>query len=323
MLFCDIIYNMSEITEKGDVYVDFRSLTKYMDDLIKTYDIPSCDCSIYYDGINVFRYKSGYTDYEKRRRIGRRDLYFLHSAAKLVNCVAVMQLAESYKIHLNDKFSDYVDGFEADCSISEFISRYSHTPKLEIELYNYSNTDKLIRKVTGQSLADYAEKNIFSPLKMKSTSYKLTNKNIGRIAKQYSFEKLSGTPVEIKTNVEEIFAKNDGCLITSVDDFALFCETICNFGKSKNKYELLTTHSVKELIGSIIFSETEKEDAYVCVGYNGSLVIIDLKKKISLVYVQHMKNITADRMHMYPELRKTAYECIGADTWSKGYNMFP
>ena len=58
MLFCDIIYNMSEITEKGDVYVDFRSLTKYMDDLIKTYDIPSCDCSIYYDGINVFRYKN-------------------------------------------------------------------------------------------------------------------------------------------------------------------------------------------------------------------------------------------------------------------------
>lgn len=301
--------------------VDFRNLTKYMDKLIKDYDIPSCDCSIYYDGVNVFRYKSGYTSYEKRRRIGRRDLYFLHSAAKLVNCVAAMQLVEQYKINLNDKISDYVEG--VDCTLSEFITRYSHTPKLEMETYNYSNLSKLFEKLTGYSLADYARENIFLPLKMKSTSYVLTEKNIGRIAKQYSYDKNTHTPIEIKNNIEDIFKKNEGCLITSVDDFASFCETICNGGTKKNKYRLLTEHSVDMLIGNIIYSETEKEDAYVCVGYNGSLVIIDLKKKISLVYVQHMKNISLNQMHMYPELRKTAYECIGADTWSKGYNMFP
>jgi len=67
----------------------------------------------------------------------------------------------------------------------------------------------------------------------------------------------------------------------------------------------------------------EKNDAFVCVGRHGGLVLIDTKKKITIVYAQYVKDMPLEQFEMYPNLRKLVYECIGADTWSMGYNVLP
>ena len=91
----------------------------------------------------------------------------------------------------------------------------------------------------------------------------------------------------------------------------------------ENGYKLLDKESIDSLINDILYNETEKNDAFVCLGYNGGLILIDIKKKITIVYAQHAQNMPAEQLKMYPQLRKLTYDCIGVDTWSKGYNMFP
>ena len=49
---------------------------------------------------------------------------------------------------------------------------------------------------------------------------------------------------------------------------------------------------------------------------------VPLKKKITIVYAQHLMNMGVKQLEMYPKLRKIVYECIGVDTWSQGYNIF-
>ena len=304
--------------------MDFSALAKFVKTLGKDYGIPGCDISVYYNHINVFRAKSGYTSEFNKIRISNKDLYFLHSGAKIMCCVAVIILAQRYKLSLKDKVSEYIPNFDESYTIKDMIKKYSSVSSLEEADtdFSFENMKKIVEVVSGTDFDSYIYENITKPLKMKSTTFTLNDKNRKRINQQYDFDTQSNNTVECDTDVEELHKRSSGCLITTVNDYARFCETICGGGISQNGYRLLSPESVDMLINELIYNETDKNDAFVCIGYNGSLVLIDIKKKITIVYAQHLMNMGVKQLEMYPILRKTVYECIGVDTWSKGYNLF-
>lgn len=303
--------------------MNFNSLADFVKKLGKNYNIPGCDISVYYNHINVFRKHCGFSDEKGKIKISDKNLYFMNSGAKIMCCVAVLKLAQSFKLSLKDSVSDYIEGADKNTSIEEFLHRYSSLNRVEDEIYNFDNVKRIINMASGMTFDDYISEMITKPLKMKSTTFNLNDKNRKLIAKQYNFAGKDKDPVECNTAVEDLHSRHNGCLITTVDDYAKFCETICGNGTSKNGYKLLNPESVEFLINSLVYKETEKDDAFVCIGYNGSLVLIDTKKKITIVYAQHMRNMSISQLEMYPKLRKIVYECIGADTWSMGYNIFP
>lgn len=296
-----------------------------MDTFSQRYSIPGCDCSIYYNHINVFRYRPYFSDGNggRERRMPARNMYFMHSAAKLINCVCLMQLVESYRAELSDKVSKFVPGFDESCTLRDLIRLYSQTPHYEMEVFNHKNVSRLIEAASGMELNDFVKENIFAPLRMKSSSFNITDKNRKSIVRQYKHDKKTNEAIERSTNIDAIFAKNDGCLITTVEDYALFAEAICNKGAAANSKRILTEKSVDMLINGLVYNETEKEGVFVCIGYNGSMVHIDTNKKISIVYAQNIKERGIDNVEIYPRMRETAYECLGADTWSGGHNIFP
>ncbi len=300
--------------------MDFRKLKKFLDSLRSEYGISGCDLSIYYNHIYVFRHRAGNSNEAAKRKVSRKDLYFFHSGAKLLCCVAVMQLAERYKLTLNDKIRDFITDFAEDVTIREFVRRYSANLNDEKSPYNHANISALIEKASGIGFNDYIKANITDPLKMKSTTFELTEKSKKIIASQT--DDIGNSDVEKEKAVENIYLKSNGSLITTVDDYAILCEVLCNKGEIKRGRRILSDYSVDLLVNGLIYNETEKEDAYVSVGYHGNLILIDIKKGITIVYAQHNRRLNDNQSEMYPKLRKLAYECIGVDTWARGYNIF-
>lgn len=303
--------------------MDFNALAAFIKNVGRDYDIPGCDVCVYYNHINVFRQHSGFSDADGRIKVSKRNLYFMNSGAKIMCCTAIMQLAQRFRLSLGDKLSQYIETADSNVTVRELLRKYSALNRVEDDIYSFDTVKRLIEAVSGMSFDDFIYENITKPLKMKSTTFSLNDKNRSLIAKQYNFVGKGKGVVECDTSVEELHNRHSGCLITTVDDYAKFCEALCSGGVSKNGYRILNRESVDVLINEIVYKETEKDDAFVCIGYNGSLVLIDTKKKISIVYAQHMRGMSVKQLEMYPKLRKMVYECVGADTWSKGYNVFP
>lgn len=302
-----------------EIFMNFIQLSKYLDTFHKVYDIPGCDCCIYENHNNVFRRKYGFSDAKKTTF---KDLYFMHSAAKLVCCTAILRLSEEGKISLSDKVSKYLSDFNDDMTIEEFLKEYSKTYDFEQHKYNHKNLSRITEEVTGISLDEYLEKNIFVPLHMKNTSFGLNDANRKRIGAQYVLTD-NGERIKSDKSLDELMSKNEGCLITSVGDYARFAETLCNYGVSKHNFRLLSKENVKNLINNVIYNETTEENCFVCIGYNGSFVSIDLDNRITIIYAQHVKNCGILQMEIYPKMREIAYECVGVHKWSKGFNVFP
>jgi len=295
--------------------MNFKELTHFVNNIGKTYHVPCYDICVYYNQRNVFRKKRNYHDFPRTFKSLRNNLYFMHSGAKLMCCVALMQLAESKKLSLEDKVSKYVENFDDSSTIADMIYEYSKTLDFERKDFGFDNISKIIEKTSGISFNEYIQNKITKPLKMKSTSFVLSEKNKKKIAVQHVFNSKTSEITESNNSIYELYNKNKGCLITTVDDYARFCEAICT-GKTGT---LLKAESIELLINKLIYKETKKDDAFVCMGYNGGLVLIDIKKKISIVYAQHLQNIPVSQLEMYPKLRKLTYESIGPDTWTKDY----
>lgn len=299
--------------------MNFIPLSKYLDTFHKVYELPGCDCCIYKDHNNVFRRKYGFSDAKKTTF---KDLYFMHSAAKLICCTAVVRLTEEGLLSLSDRVDLYVPDFNNDSTITDMLKIYSETLDFEQHKFNHKNISRIVEKLTGLSLDDYLKKNIFEPLHMKNTSFSINESNRKRISTQY-FLTDDGERLKSDKSFEELISKNEGCIITSVGDYARFAETLCNKGISKHGFRLLSEDGTLNLINNIIYNETTEKNCFVCIGYNGSLVSIDIDNNVTIIYAQHVKNCGALQMEIYPKLREIAYDCLGVHKWSKGFNIFP
>lgn len=299
--------------------MNFIPLSKYLDSFHKVYELPGCDCCIYENHNNVFRRKYGFSDAKKTTF---KDLYFMHSAAKLICCTAVVRLSEEGKLSLSDRVDKYLPGFNSDSTVEQMLRIYSETLDFEQHKFNHKNLSKIVETLTGLSLDEYLRRYIFEPLHMKNTSFSINDSNRKRISTQY-FLTDGGERLKSEKSLETLLSKNEGCIITSVGDYARFAETLCNKGVSKHGFRLLSEKGTLNLINNIIYNETTEKNCFVCIGYNGSLVSIDIDNKVTIIYAQHVKNCGTLQMEIYPKLRELAYDCLGVHKWSKGFNVFP
>ncbi len=299
--------------------MNFIPLSKYLDSFHKVYELPGCDCCIYENHNNVFRRKYGFSDAKKTTF---KDLYFMHSAAKLICCTAIVRLSEEGKLSLSDRADKYIPGFGNDSTVEQMLRIYSETLDFEQHKFNHKNLSRIVEALTGLPLDEYLHRYIFEPLHMKNTSFSINDSNRKRISTQY-FLTDDGERLKSDKSFEALLSKNEGCIITSVGDYARFAETLCNKGVSKHGFRLLSEEGTLNLINNIIYNETTEKNCFVCIGYNGSLVSIDIDNKVTIIYAQHVKNCGTLQMEIYPKLRELAYDCLGVHKWSKGFNVFP
>ncbi len=89
----------------------FDSIREFMDNRT-AHLVPGCDCMIWRDHEEIFRYTSGYADLEKRRYIEGNELYFLWSMSKVVTVALALKLYEEGKFDLTEPIYRYLPEYE-------------------------------------------------------------------------------------------------------------------------------------------------------------------------------------------------------------------
>ena len=122
---------------------------------------------------------------------------------------------------------------------------------------------RLIEIISGQSLADYLKKNIFTPFEMNDTYFYLPKNKHGRLVKVYtqfradSLQELSPSlfPVDYPKQVDNGYYSGIGGLVSTTEDYGKFLLCLLNNGKHKNK-TLLSKQSVKALLTNQLGDKT-------------------------------------------------------------------
>ncbi len=93
----------------------------------------------------------------------------------------------------------------------------------------------LIEKISGQSLPDYLQKNIFNPLGMKDTGFSISDENVERFSSCYARndkkELVLQDDAQKSDYKNRIFYSGGGGLISSTHDYYQFCRMLLNRGE--------------------------------------------------------------------------------------------
>ena len=115
---------------------------------------------------------------------------------------------------------------------------------------------KMVEAVSGQSLGTYFKDNLFEPMGMNSTAFKLTDAMRNRLAKIHA--RLSETEfapqMELEIPQEPEFEMGGGGLYSTIGDYAKFVRMILNKGTSNGKQILKSTtvdQMAKNQIGAL------------------------------------------------------------------------
>lgn len=203
----------------------------------------------------------------------------------------------------------------------------------------------LVELVSGMSLGEYFNKNIFEPLGMNETSFDLDEERRARLATQYQYNAARGQAEELPKNYNPFifgteYQSGGAGLISSVKDQILFADALANLGVGKNGNRILSkagvelmsanhlpaeilTDFVKGTIGQAIgygYGYGVRTNLYPTMGGNlspvgefgwdgarGSYFSCDPKNKVAFFYAEHMGGL---HHVILPRLRNVVYSCL-------------
>lgn len=185
--------------------------------------MPGVSVSIAKSGKVLYERKVGYADIEAAKKIDNNTVFCMASVSKQFTAACIVMLEQQGKLSLEDKLSKYFPNFPyADrISITDLLNHtsgikdYLALSLLRGDVYrDYNNDDiynlisrqepdfepgskqsysnsgywflvQIVQKVSGAPIADFAQENIFRPLKMKSAQYSYNPYLIKNAAKGY------------------------------------------------------------------------------------------------------------------------------------------
>ena len=222
-------------------------------------DSPGCALAVIKDGQVIYKRGYGSANLDYGIPISSRSVFNIASTSKQFTAMSVALLAAQGKISLDDDIRKYlpeIPTYPSTVTVRQLIyhtsgiREYSHLMQLagirfqdapdeevfkmiarQKELnfrpgdeYLYSNSGyfllaQIVKKVSGKSLREFAEENIFKPLGMVNTRFHDDNTEvIKNRATGYSSRKGGGFSVE-RTISDHI---GDGGLLTTIDDLLLW-----------------------------------------------------------------------------------------------------
>lgn len=213
----------------------------------------------------VFNQGFGYSDFQKKKTADENTVYNLGSVTKQFTAMCILLLEQKGLLSIDESIGTYLPDFlnRRNIKVRDMLNMISGIPEYWCkpewhespertaedsygfiktltdyqpprEKFEYSNSNyivlgKLIEKVTGQSLADYMNLNIFKPLDMTRTSFLTVNQNDTNIAIGYKSPHVAKWE---KTVMLNSFAGAAGMYSTAADlckwDEALYTDKLLN-----------------------------------------------------------------------------------------------
>lgn len=202
----------------------------------------------------------------------------------------------------------------------------------------------VIEVVSGQSFGEYLAEHIFSPLGMKNTGFELTPERKAKMSDQFMYdgETMTSAPMPLDNcyALSERYESGGAGLISTADDYMLFLDAMCNDGTSSEGYRVLSTASLDLMrqdqlhdiskkdfalfnrkgysygLGVRTLIEREKSGVrsplgeFGWDGAAGAYALIDLKNRLAIFYIQHVRNCGYVYDVIHPRIRDLAYEML-------------
>ncbi len=199
----------------------------------------------------------------------------------------------------------------------------------------------IVELISGVSLGEYMHKNIFEPLGMSDTGFKLSEENYNRLATQYDYDPFGRYPVEISSFENNYrfgseYESGGAGLYSTVDDYILLMDALANGGIGKNRAKILSPHTVKLMQKTLLNPEQNEKFAWSYPGHvygygvrtmidpasAGSLIPVgtfgwdgakmsvafsDPVNKIAIFHAEHMGGVHSI---LIPRLMNVIYSCI-------------
>lgn len=186
--------------------------------------VPGVSVSIAKNGKVIYSRNVGYADIEANKKIDDKTLFCMASVSKQFTAACIVMLEQQGKLSLKDKLSKYFPDFPEYANTISIVHLLNHTSGIKDYLalsmlrghddkdytnemvedmlrvqgldfepgstFSYSNSGywflvRIIEKVSGKSIIDFAQENIFRPLKMKNTQYTYDPYSVKHMSKGY------------------------------------------------------------------------------------------------------------------------------------------
>ena len=201
---------------------------------------------------------------------------------------------------------------------------------------------RLIEVLSGKTLGDYFHDNIFAPLGMKDTSFRLPKNKEKRLMACYEYDEKSKkhkqVTLPLRYDLDAKYESGGGGLISTIDDYAKFANTLCAGGTSVNKHRILgnatielmrTNHlddirmsdygwphhtgygyglGVRTLVGKAEGGSNSSIGEYGWSGMAGTILLIDPAVDLTYVYAQQL--VPSREEYVAPRLRNIIYGCL-------------
>lgn len=200
----------------------------------------------------------------------------------------------------------------------------------------------IVEVVSGMSLSEYFTKYIFEPLEMKDTYFARPINENERLVTQYMYNEDKHTSEEMELSccyqLSESYESGGAGLISCVEDYGKFADTLANGGVSAKGIRLLKEETIElmrtNLLGSVQRKELADKMGRVGYGYGcgvqvlldpeecnaktprgvfgwdgaaGACIIMDPDNHIALVYAQHVRSCGFAYSTIHPTLRDLLY----------------
>lgn len=199
----------------------------------------------------------------------------------------------------------------------------------------------LVEVVDGRRFSAYVREEITGPLGMHDTGFDLSDEDRSRLAPQYEYSDALGKPIRKEGNDFRIgseYESGGAGLFSTVNDYAVFLNTLTHQGTSADGVRLLAAETVELMrmnhlteatsshfswsqlagygYGLGVRTHCSKETSgslsplgeFGWSGAAGSLAIMDPSSQLTVMYAQHMLNNQEPYVH--PRLRNLVYACL-------------
>ncbi|MFL9836486.1 serine hydrolase domain-containing protein [Flavobacterium sp. ST-75] len=186
--------------------------------------VPGVSVSIAKNGKVIYSRNVGYADIEASKKIDDKTLFCMASVSKQITAACIVLLEQQGKLSLEDKLSKYFPDFPEYANTVSIVHLLNHTSGIKDYIvlsmlkgddymlyndkdmydilkrqnldfepgseYSYSNSGywflvRIIEKISGKSIIDFAQENIFLPLEMNNTKYTYDSYSVENMSKGY------------------------------------------------------------------------------------------------------------------------------------------
>ena len=260
---------------------------KPIDSLLNLYkDKPGLSVMVTKNGKVVYQNQAGYADMESKELITPETVFYLASVSKQFTAACIIILEQKGKLSLDDKLSKYFPDFPAYAQKITINDLLNHTSGIrdigslsylkgedDIDYTNdkvrqlliaqelnyepgsawsYTNSGywclaQIVEKVSGKTIAEFAHKNIFGPLKMKDTRY------------------IAQRGLKIQHRAKGYMSDNDNYIVCPVDGFSISGAGVSATAGDLQKW--LTDMTDNKVLGKKFWDRMLDENGYKREGF--------------------------------------------------------